>query len=230
MRKYNRPMRALAAALLLTGAPALAFAQQTPPAQPQTTAQPVLRERPVRGIVIDARGSFGGYGLRPATATALSVTTADLPSPGLGFSAGAHVLLPLGARVALGAGGEMMLTRRSRQKTDATGEPAGPLIKTRAYSLSPQVSLNFGRANGWSYVSGGMGSVSYETWDDAGERPERPLRGINYGGGARWFSSAHVAFSIDLRFYRMPLAAATSTAPERPAQRLIVISAGISLK
>ena len=224
-------MRALAAALLLTGAPALVFAQQTPaPAPPQTTAEPVLRERPVRGIVIDARGAFGGFGLRTATATALGVTSADLPSPGLGFSAGAHLLLPIGRRVSLGAGGEMMLTQRSRQKVDQDGEATGPLLKTRAYSLSPQVSLNFGRARGWSYVSGGMGTTSFETWNDAGDRPDRRLRGINYGGGARWFSSPHLAFSVDLRFYHMPLAAATGTDPERAAQRLVVLSAGISLK
>lgn len=223
-------MRAATLALLLTGAPGLAFAQQPPAAQPQTTAEPVLRERPVRGIVIDARGAFGGYGVRAATATALAVTSADLPSPGLGFSAGAHLLLPIGRRISLGAGAEMMLTQRSRRKLDEDGEATGPSLKTRAYSLSPQVSLNFGRAAGWSYVSGGMGTMSFETWNDAGERPDRRLRGINYGGGARWFSSPHVAFSIDLRFYRMPLAAATGTDPERAAQRLIVISAGISLK
>jgi hypothetical protein len=226
-------MRAFVAALLLSGAPALAFAQQTPPpAQPQpatSPAPPLIRDRPARGIVIDARGSLARFGLRQPTAAALGVKTSDLPTPGLGFTAGAHLLLPLG-RVSLGAGGEMMLARRSRQSVDADGEPSGPLLKSRAFSLSPQVSLNFGRANGWSYVSGGLGTVSFETWNDAGDRPDRRLRGLNYGGGARWFSSPHFAFSVDLRFYHMPLATATSTAPERAAQRLIVMSAGFSLK
>ena len=27
------------------------------------------------------------------------------------------------------------------------------------------------------------------------------LKTINYGGGARWFAKAHVAFSFDVRFY-----------------------------
>jgi hypothetical protein len=171
-------MRALAAALLLAGTPTLAFAQDAPPA----TARPVMRERSARGLVIDARGSFAGYGLRTQTATAFGVATIDLPSRGFGFTAGAHLLIPLG-RVSFGAGGEMMLTQRSRERLDALNEPTGVVLKTRAFSLSPQVSLNFGRARGWSYVSGGIGVMSFETWDAANDRPERRLRGINYGGG-----------------------------------------------
>lgn len=224
-------MRAFAAALLIAIAPAAALAQQpTPPTEPQITAPPVLRERPVRGIVVDARGSLAKFGLRQETAAALGAATADLPGPGLGFTIGAHAyLVPLGKTV-LGVGGEMMLARRSRQKVDALGEPDGPLFKSRAFSLSPQVSLNFGRASGWSYVSAGMGATSWETWNDAGECPDRRARGLNYGGGARWFARAHLAFSMDLRFYHMPAAEATATAPARPGQRLMILSAGVSFK
>jgi opacity protein-like surface antigen len=223
-------MRAFAA-LLVAIAPATAFAQQTPPpGQPQVTAPPVIRDRPVRGFVIDARGSLAKFGLRPDTATALGVQAADMPGPGLGITAGAHVyLLPLG-RVVLGAGGEVMLTARSRQKIDDKGEPSGPLLKSRAFSVSPQVSLNFGRATGWSYVSAGYGVTSWETWNDAGDRPDRRASGLNYGGGARWFFAPHVAFSLDLRFYRMPAAEATPIAAARPGQRLLILSAGFSLK
>ena len=224
-------MRAFVAALLIAAAPAAAAAQQqTPPPAPQTTAPPLLRERPVRGFAIDARASLGKFGLRPESAIALGVPASTLPGPGLGFTAGAHVyLLPIGKTV-IGAGGEMMLTQKSRQDVDAEGDPTGPLLKSRAFSLTPQVSLNFGRATGWSYVSAGYGLASWETWNGAGDRPDRRLRGLNYGGGARWFSSPHFAFSVDLRFYRMPAAEATSTAAARPAQRLLMLSAGISLK
>ena len=30
---------------------------------------------------------------------------------------------------------------------------------------------------------------------------EEPLKTINYGGGARWFTKTHLAFSFDVRFY-----------------------------
>ena len=63
------------------------------------------------------------------------------------------------------------------------------------------------------------------------------LMGIHYGGGARWFMSPHVAFSFDLRFYRIPEQAAegtttdgSATVPFQPKSRLFLASAGISFK
>ena len=233
MRKYNRRMRALAAALVVIAAPALAAAQQTPPPPPPTpgqTAPPIIRERPVSGFVVDARGVLAKFGLRPLTAQALGVKTAEIPGPGLGVAAGAHVFPVRLGRVAIGIGGELMLASRSRALVDAQNEPTGVVLRSRAYSLAPQVSLNFGRHTGWSYISGGIGTASFETWNDEDARPERRLRAINYGGGARWFASPHFAFTVDLRFYRMPTAAATTTLAERPGQRLMVLSAGLSVR
>jgi hypothetical protein len=46
---------------------------------------------------------------------------------------------------------------------------------------------------------------------------------INYGAGARWFKTDHLAFSFDLRFYRVR--------PEGlPRTNLTVLSAGVSVK
>ena len=228
-------MRALAAALLLAAAPGLAFAQQTPPAVPAPPeAEPVIRNRPVSGFVVDARGVLAKFGQRPLTATALGVTAADLPGPGLGGSIGAHVYLLRLGNVALGAGGEVLLARRSRQPIDDAGEPKGENLKARLFSMSPQVSLNFGNRNGWSYVSAGMGTASFETWPEPDTMPDRRVRAINYGGGARWFRSPHLAFTVDLRFFAISPGLATGTGTwaiaERPRQRLMVISAGISVR
>jgi len=229
-------MRALAAALLLAAAPGLAFAQQTPPAAPAPPpeVEPVIRNRPVSGFVVDARGVLAKFGQRPATATALGVTAADLPGPGLGGSIGAHVYLLRIGKVALGAGGEVLLASRSRQPIDGAGEPAGENLKARLFSIAPQVSLNFGSRNGWSYVSAGMGTASFETWPESDAMPDRRVRAINYGGGARWFRSPHLAFTVDLRFYAISpgLAIGTGTGAdaERPRQRLMVISAGVSVR
>jgi hypothetical protein len=225
-------MRALAAALLLAGAPGFAFAQQTPPAAPipPSVAEPVIRDRPVSGFVIDARGVFAKFGQRPLTAEALGVTPAELPGPGLGGSLGAHVYpLRLG-RVALGAGGEALLARRSRQPVDTAGEPSGPNLNARLFTIAPHVSLNFGNRSGWSYVSTGMGSASFETWPETEDSPGRRVRAIHYGGGARWFRSPHLAFTIDLRFYAISPGLTTDTLAERPRQRLMLLSAGISVR
>lgn len=223
-------MRAFAAALLLAGAPALAFAQQTPPAAPPPVVEPIIRDRPVSGFVIDARGVLAKFGQRPVTATSLGVAAADMPGPGLGGAVGAHIYpLRLG-RVALGIGGELMLARRGRQPVDDKGEPKGPALQSRALSIAPQVSLNFGKRNGWSYISGGMGTASFETWADTGTMPDRRVRAINYGGGARWFSSSHLAFTVDLRFYAIAAGPADGDLVERPSQRLMVLSAGFSLR
>ena len=225
-------MRALAAALLLAGAPGLAVAQQTPPAAPPpaAAAEPVIRLRPVSGFVIDARGVLAKFGQRAITAAELGVTAAEMPGPGLGGALGAHVYPVRLGRVAVGIGGELMLARRGRQPVDSKNEPVGPSLSSRAFSVAPQLSLNFGNRNGWSYVSGGLGSGSFETWKDTGTSPDRRVRVINYGGGARWFSSPHLAFTVDLRFYAMPPAAATADRAERPAQRLMVLSAGLSVR
>lgn len=224
-------MRAFVAALLVAGVPALAAAQQSP-ASPASPALPDLPEsRPVSGFVVDARGALAKFGQRPLTAAALGVTAADVPGPGLGGSIGAHVYpLRLG-RVAFGVGGEVLLARRSRQKIDSAGEPVGAELQSRFYTLAPQISGNFGHRNGWSYVSAGIGTASFETWPVDTENPDRRVRAINYGGGARWFTSSHLAFTVDLRFYAVsPALADDAAATERPRARLMVISAGVSVR
>lgn len=222
-------MRAFAVALLIAGAHGHAFAQQPAPAPaPPVSATPVLQDRPVSGFVIDARGVLAKFGQRPLTAAALNVPVADLPGPGIGGTVGAHVYPVRLGRVALGVGGEIMLAQRGRQPIDAAGEPVGPALKSRAFAMAPQVSLNFGDSNGWSYVSGGIGPGSFETWPDTSDRPDRSVRVINYGGGARWFRSRHLAFTIDLRFYAMSPGPATETRPERPRQRIMMLGVGVS--
>ena len=126
----------------------------------------------------------------------------------------------------------MVIARRSRQPVDDSGEPEGANLKARMFSIAPQLSLNFGRRNGWSYVSAGMGNASFETWAETASAaaPDRRVRAINYGGGARWFRSPHLAFTFDLRFYAVSPGFAAGTLAERPRQRLMVLSAGLSVR
>jgi hypothetical protein len=50
------------------------------------------------------------------------------------------------------------------------------------------------------------------------------------GAGARWFNTAHLAFCFDMRFYLTRPEDPTITYPGRQRSRLLVLSAGISIK
>jgi hypothetical protein len=181
----------------------------------------------------DLRFFYSGLGQDPVTAADLGVAADALPSRGLGGVAGVHVYPLRGRTMALGIGGEWLIARGVATPADpATGVASGPRIEQRLISLSPQISLNFGHREGWSYVTAGMGPLSFETFQ--GDLPPHDLppksTTLNYGGGARWFAKAHLAFSFDIRFYRTPGVAAVGPAPGRQANRLLVMSAGIAFK
>ena len=94
-------------------------------------------------------------------------------------------------------------------------------------AIAPQISLNFGSRDGWSYLSAGLGlgSVNSRTENASpGERESGRLRTINYGGGARWFMTPRLAFGFDLRAYQ--LAAGDGT----PRVNVFAVGAGLSLR
>jgi hypothetical protein len=190
---------------------------------------------PIGRFAVDVRGALPKYPEDAEAATALGVTVDNLPGRGLGLAAGVTVYpARFGRHVALGVGGEWLVFSRGRKTLDPTteGGPSGPTVTTRFSVLSPQVSLNFGGRDGWSYVSGGIGWASFTT-----ERDDAPVaeadgstHSFNYGGGARWFAQEHLAFAFDLRFYRID---SQDAAPGRPAYgggRMMVFSVGISVK
>jgi hypothetical protein len=190
---------------------------------------------PIGRFAADVRVALPKYPDDPETATALGVTIDNLPSRGLGVAAGVNVYpARFGKRVALGVGAEWLMFSRGRKTLDPTteGGPSGPTVTTRFSVLSPQVSLNFGGRDGWSYVSGGLGWANFTTERDAAPVAEADgnTGSINYGGGARWFAREHLAFAFDLRFYRID---PQDAAPGRPAyvgRRMMTFSVGISLK
>jgi hypothetical protein len=87
---------------------------------------------------------------------------------------------------------------------------AFPSIRTRERIIAPQVSLNFGTHDGWSYVSVGYGSVREITEAVYTSGPTTTAStthgAAEFGGGARWFLNTHLGVGFDLRFYRIPSA------------------------
>lgn len=189
--------------------------------------------KPIAPFALDIRGFWSGLGQDPVTAEALSVAATDLPSRGLGVAAGLNVYPFRRGGFAIGIGGEAALARGRAQQLDVTtGEPVGLAITQRLQNLSGQVSLNFGHRNGWSYVSAGMGPLSFATYQGDTAPVDPPLRVMtpNFGAGARWFSNNHLAFCFDIRFYQTTPVEAANSYPPRERTRLLIMSAGISLK
>jgi hypothetical protein len=214
----------LAASLL---APALAHAQDVAP--------PPLLEEPISPFVVDARGVMARFKQDPTVAASLGVASTDLPTRGLGIAVGAHVYPLRTRRFALGLGGEILLRARGTHTVPPMEEdgPDGPTLVTRMTAVSPQLSLNFGKRSGWSYLSGGIGWASLTSeieFETPVESPSERRRTLNYGGGARWFAKEHLAFTFDLRFYSIGAGEAAVGEPALPAMRLMVFSAGVSVK
>jgi hypothetical protein len=210
-------------ALVLAAAPLLAFA-------PSAAAQV---DEPIGRYVADVRGAWARFKEDPAVAAAIAVEADNLPTRGLGVVVGAHWYPLRIGRVTLGVGGELLLARDSRTRPPASDTaPEGPTVNTRMTSLSPQLSLNFGRKNGWSYISGGIGWAGFTA-----ERADVPIAGaegrtrsINYGGGARWFTGKHLAVAVDVRFYTVNAQLPAAGRPAFPRLRTMVISAGVGLR
>ena len=224
------PVAICVAAFALCPAVTSSAAAQTPTPQPTPPVIAPVPGTPLPWMVVDARGGYPSLGLDELTATGLGVTTADLPGRARTLVVGAHVYPLRRGSLKIGLGGELLRGSGSSQKKDAAGKPAGPVVHRRLDSVSAQVSLNFGRGAGWSYVTAGMGPFKFESYLDEAEPDGAGASAINFGGGARWFNWDHVAFSVDLRFYLTKPANATLVTAARERARIVLFSAGISIK
>jgi hypothetical protein len=229
--------------VLLASTPAAAQTAAQPaapaPAQPAAPVSQQPPGSPPGPFALDVRLAMPSFNTGSALADPLGLRTDQLPGRGWGLLFGAHVYPLRGKRFSLGLGADFVRTSGS-QAPDPESDTAAtdPTIETRFEALVPQVSLNFGTSRGWSYIGGGYAFMKRATGDVEADVPLGPrLRGIHYGGGARWFMSPHVAFSFDLRFYRIPeqtaedaTTAGAAAVPFQPKSRLFLASAGISFK
>lgn len=197
------------------------------------------QDEPIPRVAADARGTLGRFKADAGIASAVGVAQADLPTRGWGLVGGAHFYALRTRRITIGVGGELLLSRGSRRPPtpeDTAATPGTttrlPAARTHFSAISPQLSFNFGGRNGWSYISGGLGWATFYI-----DREDKPLTGpypraksLNYGGGARWFTKKHLAFSADLRFYAISPQEATETTPALPRTRNLVFSVGAGFR
>jgi hypothetical protein len=134
----------------------------------------------------------------------------------------------------VGVGGELLISRaHSSALTGSTGEVFGQSVTEHFRAITPQLSLNFGSSKGWSYLSAGVGRSNWSIVPDAAEplpADEEVLRVFNYGGGARWFIKKHLAFTFDIRFHVIAPGTPTLGYAGSPRARLLVMSAGVSMR
>jgi hypothetical protein len=212
----------LIAALLLATTAAAASAQD-----------PLPEDLPIGRFAADVRAAMPRFKQDPNIAAGIGVTAPNLPTRGTGLVIGAHVY-PFRLRgVTFGFGGEILTSRAGRTLDATTADgPEGPTVKTRFSALSPQMSFNFGRRRGWSYISGGLGWSRFTVEEETAPQADAEARTftINYGGGARWFAKDHLAVCFDVRLYAVRPQEATATRPAYPRMTLMVLSVGASFK
>jgi hypothetical protein len=196
----------------------------------EAAAQPTTG--PIPRFVVDARGSLARFKQDQGVASALQVDSTNLPTFGLGGTLGAHVYVLRTRRITIGLGGEVVFARDSATGTSEDDAEPGPTVTTRLSGFAPQISFNFGRDEGWSYFSGGLGTARMTSEREDVPVPGTPSRTrmLNYGGGARFFNTPHLAFTFDIRFYAISPRESTATVPGYPRAKFMVLSAGVAFK
>lgn len=200
--------------------------------------------------VIDVRGVTSAIPGDPSFFPPVPTATI-IPSRGYGIDVGAHVYPARLGAVRLGIGANVLRVRGTASppaptsgSTSTTATPATrPDVHATLTTIAPQISVNFGNAEGWSYVSAGLGRAHVATGTSAfggsgsgtDATPARSVdsggrSSINVGGGARWFAKARLAFSFDVRFHLVSAGTEKGTSPATPRTTLLTAAVGISLR
>jgi opacity protein-like surface antigen len=152
--------------------------------------------------------------------------TALVPARGFGLDGGAHLYFGRAGPARLGAGASVAFVRGTTPEATALS----------SWVVAPQLSFNFGTADGWSYLSAGVGAAGTRgefTSAGGGETTTRrsdTLLALNVGGGARWFFTDHLAVGFDLRLHRISGQEAQVGLAGTPSSLLFLASVGLSMK
>lgn len=193
------------------------------------------QDQPIGRYIFDVRGAYSRNKVEPSVATDLGVDSGNLPARGWGLAGGGHFYVWHTKHITLGAGAETVWARGSRttQITNADGSMSpGPTVRRHFLTVVPELSLNFGHRNGWSYISGGFFGTS-SLYLDTADAPSTsvPHRStLSYGGGARWFTNERIAFAVDFHWYSVAELLAGPTWVAEPRTTLLILSGGIAIR
>jgi hypothetical protein len=172
------------------------------------------------------------------------VLDSELPGRNWGVAGGATVYPFRLGLITFGFGASIIAAKGSSESLEiVSGSGATATsrftqaVHTGVTSLVPQVSINFGRRLGWSYLSAGLGRTQVRSRSDALNAttpgivvPEAWNQAINFGGGARWFMKPRLGAGFDVRFIQLGSRSPTNVLPSARRTRLWNISAGISIQ
>ena len=192
-------------------------------------------------FAVDLRVAMPRFGQNERVAAQRDLSALQLPAWGLGLDVGAHVYPVKWKMVTFGVGVQALISEGTRSPTteEAENNPDLPVIRTTLNTIAPQFSLNFGGTSGWSYISTGLGTSTFNVGSAETDLDDRRFSTLNYGGGGKWFAKDHLAFSVDLRFYaispqggtdKLPALASGGQAGALPRLKLMVFSIGVSFK
>ncbi|MBI1873600.1 MAG: hypothetical protein HYS05_06900 [Acidobacteria bacterium] len=202
--------------------------------QPAVASAQVPGDLELPPAVVDLRASFARFGQPPDLASTRGLVFRELPGHGWGIDVGAHWYPLRYRKMIVGLGGSLAAaTAGANSGIPAPGTSRAHNVSITYVVLAPELSLNFAGSNGWSYVSGGLGPARLAVTVDATPNPERPPatpNALNYGGGARWFITDHVAFTFDIRVFAMSPFLKEGFGLLSPRMNLVFVSAGVSLK
>ena len=185
---------------------------------------------PIGHFVVDVRGTVPVFKKDVGIAASRGLLAAEMPGAGLGADAGVHVYVLKWKAITFGLGGQVTVARAHASPAASLGLRA---VTERFTTVAPQLSLNFGTGDGWSYLSAGLGPSWWTIVPDGsahGPADEDRLRTANFGGGARWFAKRHTAFTFDVRFYQIDPGFPHGGFPGTPRIKFIVIGAGASIR
>ena len=168
-----------------------------------------LNPGPPGPFVFDGRGVVSGIpGIEAFVPP--EVTQATIPSRGFGGSIGGHVYAIQLGPGRFGIGVDLTFVRGTSTE-----------VQTTLLTVDPQLSYNFGTADGWSYLSAGVGAARVKS-EPSGI--SESVQVFNWGGGARWFLSQHFGIGFDIRIRHL------SAGDVVPKGTSVAAAVGLSLK
>lgn len=209
--------RAALALMVLALTAASAAAQQVPP---------------IGKFAVDVRPGLAHFPQNEDLAAIYGLAEAELPAWGNSIEVGAHYFPFRWRSLTFGVGGSVLAGRAHRGPvTEKDGSLTGTDATSFARAVTPQLSINFGNSEGFSYVSGGLG-LSWLTMETTAlpEDVSQRRTTINYGAGARWYATDHVGITIDLRVLRVARLAPTAGLSGLPGVTVFIFSAGATFK
>jgi hypothetical protein len=206
-------------------------------------SMPAAAQNPERlpWFAVDLHAATVGLPQAEGWVPPLGVTTV-YPGRNFGVS-GAATVYPFRLGImTFGIGASISTAKASAETEVLTGTGATQtvtvtqIVRTGVTNVIPQISLNFGRKLGWSYISAGVGRTRVTSRADAmGATPEIVVpeawnQAINFGGGARWFMKPRLGAGFDIRFVKLGSRSPTDVLPSAKRTQQWTISAGISIQ